>query len=60
MSYKSLFICGYCNKDTRETDKDIEKVRLAGYANMLCRTCRMCLEDEVVNIAKRYLNKTED
>lgn len=54
----SLFICGCCGKDTTDTGRDTEKVRLGGYANMLCRVCRICLEEEVVNIAKRYLHKT--
>lgn len=59
---KSIFICGYCGKDTRKETKpssipDIEKVILGGYANMLCSSCKMQLEDSIEDIAKRYLNK---
>lgn len=53
--YKSLFICGKCRKDTRKKDKKIQKVILSGYANMLCLSCQMMLEDEVASIARRYL-----
>lgn len=55
--YISLFVCGCCGKDTRKTDSDIEKVVLGGYANMLCRGCRMALEDDVAAMARRYLGK---
>ena len=51
--YKSLFICGKCGKE----DKKIQKVILSGYANMLCQSCHMQLEDGVADIARRYLNK---
>lgn len=52
---KSLFICGYCGKDTRETGREVEKVVLSGLANILCRTCRESLKDDVMSIAKKYL-----
>lgn len=55
---KSLFICGYCGKDTRKTDRDVEKVILAGYANILCRSCKERLDNEVATIARKYLNRT--
>jgi hypothetical protein len=53
----SLFICGCCGKDTRKTDRDVKKMVIAGYANILCHVCRMSLESEVENIARKYLAK---
>lgn len=56
MSHKSLFICGHCGKDTKKTDRDVEKVILGGYADILCRFCREVLNEEIVEIARRYLD----
>lgn len=55
----SLFICGYCGKDTRKTDRDVEKIILGGYANILCRVCRGRLDDEITKIARRYLRNRD-
>ena len=53
----SLSICGYCGKDTRATGWNVKKIILSGYANMLCFSCEMRLEDEIASIAKKYLAK---
>ena len=54
----NLWQCGSCGKDFKDSSERnsiMQKVVLAGYANILCRICRMCLEDEVATIAKKYL-----
>ncbi len=60
-TFKSLYICVNCGKDTEKLSgidrKSTQKVILGGYANMLCRVCRCCLEDEVSQLARRYLDK---
>lgn len=56
--YTSLYICGRCGKDTRKTDRDVEKVSLAGIANILCRSCVMEFEDAVADVAKQYLRSS--
>jgi len=59
----SLFICGKCGKDFSDNpkrDEIMQKVRLAGYANILCFSCRCKLEDAVEDIAKRYLVGFDD
>jgi len=56
--HASLFICGCCGEDTRKTDKDIKKVILSCRSNMLCRICRSLLEDDIDNIARKYLDKS--
>lgn len=48
----NLFTCGKCGEEDKE---HIEKVILAGYANMLCFSCKAMLWDEIDAIAKRYL-----
>lgn len=58
--YKSLFICGYCDNDTRSTGQDIQKVNFAGYANMLCTSCRFLLDVDMKALARKYLNKALD
>ena len=54
----SLFICGNCGKDTRKTNRDVVKVVLSGYSNILCRSCLMEFEDAVADVAKRYLRNS--
>lgn len=56
---KSLFICGCCGKDTRKTNEKTEKVIVYNRANMLCPACKICLEEDIDNIAKRYLSKPQ-
>lgn len=54
----NLFTCGKCGKDFKDHPRRnaiMQKVRLAGYANILCFTCRCKFEDEVKDIAKNYL-----
>lgn len=55
MTKLSLSICGNCGKDVGY--QNIQKVIVSGYANLLCNTCKCCLEDEISAIAKRYLDK---
>ena len=55
--YKSLLICSCCDKDTGKTDRDIEKVIFNGYTNMLCRICRMALEDTIADITRKVVRK---
>ena len=58
----SLFVCGKCKKDYSDhprRDVIMKKVRLAGYCDILCWTCRCVLEDEVEDKAKRYLTNKE-
>ena len=54
---KSLFICGCCGKDTTNTGRDVAKVTLGGCANILCRVCRMCLDDDIRDLARKYLDR---
>jgi len=54
----NLFTCGKCGKNFEKHPRRNEitqKVKLAGYANILCFQCRCELEDAVADIAKRYL-----
>lgn len=53
---KSLFICNHCGTDTRKTDDStIKKVVVGDYANMLCYSCKMLLEDSIQDVAKKFL-----
>lgn len=56
---KSLLICGKCGYDQRKDSQDkkrlLEKVVVADYANILCRSCKMMLEEEISDVAARYL-----
>ena len=57
---KLLLVCGKCKQDQSNrlgSDIDIQKVMLGGYANILCRRCRMMLDDEIRDIARRYLGQ---
>ena len=54
----SLLVCGKCKdnqSDWTGSKIDIQKVILSGYANVLCRKCRIGLEVEVADIARKYL-----
>jgi len=56
----NVYICGCCKKDyskNEDRNRIMKKVILAGYANLLCRTCRIMLEEDVKVIARAYLNK---
>ncbi len=56
---KSLLICGRCDKDLEDKrqGKDYNKVIEHGYANILCRSCQMMLEDSLADVAYRFLGK---
>ncbi len=56
--YKSLAICGYCGKDTSNDPYGdrTEKIIMSGYADMLCESCRYSLENEIIKIARKYLD----
>lgn len=51
--YISLSICGHCGKKS----EDIEKVIQCGFANMLCYECARAFEDDMEDLAKKYLEK---
>ena len=55
---KSLFICGYCDRDTKGEKGETTKVILGGFANMLCFSCRCRFEDAIEDVAKKYLCKS--
>lgn len=58
-SRKSLLVCGKCSKDLKgkRQGDDYSKVIEYGYANILCRSCRMMLEDSLADVAYRFLGK---
>ena len=56
----SSFSCNNCGKDFNKDparERKIFKVRLGTRANMLCWSCKCKLEDEVEDIAMKYLGK---
>jgi len=55
--HKSLLECGRCGKDLKgkQQGHDYSKVIEHGYANILCRSCRMLLEDSLADVAHRFL-----
>ena len=58
MANEKLSVCGCCKKDYGyNNENSTEKVIRFGFANMLCRVCRECLEDNLRQVAGRYLNK---
>lgn len=56
-SQKSLLVCGKCGKDLKGKSQgdDYSKVIAHGYANILCRTCRLILEDSLADVAHHFL-----
>jgi len=59
--HKSLLICGRCDKDLngKHQGEDYSKVIEHGYANILCRSCRMMLEDSLADVAYHFLGKDQ-
>ena len=60
---KTLLCCGKCGEDQSNrlgSKINLQKVILAGYADILCCKCRATLEDEVKDIARRYLDNAEE
>jgi hypothetical protein len=53
--YVPLSICGNCGKDGGH---ETEKVIIGDHANMLCRVCRLALDDELDAVASKYLDKS--
>lgn len=55
---KTLLKCGKCGQDQSNrlgSAIDLQKVRVAGYANILCCKCRAMLDNEISGIARKYL-----
>ena len=46
----NLFVCFKCQSDVKT-----EKVVIYDMANILCFSCRSKMQDEIMDIAKRYL-----
>ncbi len=58
-----IYICNNCGEDqsdwTYETKKrrNVEKVVIYNLANMLCFSCSAKMQDEIMDIAKKYLRE---
>ena len=60
---KTLLKCGKCGQDQSnrlDSNIDLQKVILSSYANILCCKCRLMLDAEVKDIARRYLDTTKE
>jgi len=58
-----MFICNKCGKDFNDDpdkNRKIFKIILAGKANMLCWVCKCYMEDEITNIAVKYLSENTE
>lgn len=54
--YVPLSICGHCKIDTKNSYPNrTEKVIYYNFADMLCGNCRIKMDEEMILIAKKYL-----
>ena len=53
----SLFICGYCGKDTKGMKAEARKVHGSKYSNILCYECEQEFWEAIEVVERCYLRK---